>query len=201
MPIDPNDSNYLDVKSYAIDTVTPSGWSIKYFVRDDNTKYDDLYIQWSKGSIKGVYQAEDVLQMRRYFIPEYRGENQNHIFLWHGCATGCQAILTLSKDSSPTAKDYLNIIDYDISTSKVVYLTNFNLEHEPSLEVAIVDLNSSKESKARFENLCMSAALKQSCIDTVVFSKDKVVIKATLIDKSDYHREKEVVEKKVVSFK
>jgi hypothetical protein len=92
-------------------------------------------------------------------------------------------------------------VDYNVGENKVVYLTDFDIENEPSFEVAVVDLNSGRERKVRFDNLCMAAALKRSCVDTVVFSKDKVVIKANLIDKDDYYREKEVVEKKIVSFK
>ncbi|WP_316789622.1 hypothetical protein [Pedobacter frigoris] len=37
-----NDSNYADVSYYAIDTTTQDGWSIKYLIKDDSTRYSDL---------------------------------------------------------------------------------------------------------------------------------------------------------------
>jgi hypothetical protein len=200
MPINSNDTNYLDVRAYAYDTLTQDGWSINYFIRDDSTRYTDLYIQWSKGNIKQIYNAEDVLQLRRHFIPTFIGENKSHLFLSHGCATGCQAILTLEKAGTLKGKDFIDVVDWSVKANKVVSVSDSTLKIEPLLELSVFDLNRNIERKVLFKNLCMAASFKPSCVDTIVFSKNLVKIRAELIDKEDYYREKNVVETRSVSF-
>jgi hypothetical protein len=192
IPIDFNESNYNDLNFYAIDTVTKDGWTIKYFVKDDSTKYDDIYIKWAKGSLRGIFKAESVLQFRRYFIPQYTGENDKYLFFWHGCATDCQAVLILDKDSA-FSRDYTNVIDYNIPYGQIAYVTNKGAEDGKPFQISLADIAKNKEHLIQFKNLCMSAAHKESCIDTIIFNKEKVVVKATLtID--NYNRDKEVVE-------
>lgn len=199
LAVDFNDSNYNGLNSYAIDTVTQDGWVIKYLVKDDSTKYDDIYIKWSKGTMNGIYKAESVLQFRRYFIPQYKGENENYLFFWHGCATDCQAVLTLSKDSV-VSKDYTSVIEYNIRYGQVAYVTDKGAEDDNPFQISIVDLSKNKEHLIQFKNLCMYAAHKESCVDTIIFNKEKVVVKATLtID--NYNRDKEVTEEKIVDLK
>ena len=199
VPIDFNDSNYNELSSYAIDTVTKGGWDIKYLVKDDSTKYDDIYIKWSKGNLSGNSKTESVLQYRRYFIPQYVGENKNYLFFWHGCATDCQAVLTLSKDSV-FSKDFTRVIDYNIQNGQIGYVTDKGSEDDKPFQISIADLSRNKEHMIQFKNLCMYAAHKESCIDTIIFRKEKVVIKATLtID--NYSRDKEITEEKSIDLK
>ena len=197
IPIDFNDSNYVGLGLYAIDTITQKGWSISYLVKDDSSKYNDIYIKWQRGNIKGIYKGEFLLQYRRYFVPEYSGENSKYLFFKHGCATDCRAILTLSKDSA-TSKDYIRVVDYNVSNGQIAYVTERGSEDFRPFQISIVDLAKSKEHSVQFKSLCMYAAHKESCIDTIIFRKHKVLIKATLtID--DYYKDKDVVEKKVVN--
>jgi hypothetical protein len=194
--IDITDSHFIDIGSYTTDTITPDGWSVKYYVKDDSTKYDDVYIEWSKGNVRGVYKGESLLQFRRYFIPQYKGENAKNLFFWHGCATDCQAVLTLNKDSA-IEKDYTSVIDYNIQNGQIVYVSDYSFENEPSFQLTVADLMRDKEHSVRFKNLCMTAANKSSCVDTIIFRKDKVLLKATLtVD--DYYRNKEILEEKAV---
>jgi hypothetical protein len=195
-----NDSNYNELSSYALDTVTKDGWTIKYLVKDDSTEYDDIYIEWSKGNINGIFKAEEsVLQFRRYFIPQYVGENKNYLFFWHGCATDCQAVLTLSKDSA-FSKDYTRVINYNIQNGQIGYVTDKGSEDDKPFQISIVDLSKNKEHLVQFKNLCMYAAHKESCIDTIIFAKEKVIVKATLtID--NYNRDKEIIEEKSIDLK
>ena len=199
IPVDFNDSNYNELSSYAIDTITKDGWAIKYLVKDDSTKYDDIYIEWSKGSVNGIYKAASSLQFRRYFIPQYTGENKNYLFFWHGCATDCQAVLTLSKDSA-FSKDYTSIIDYNIPNGQIAYVTDKGSEDDRPFQISVVDLSKNKEHIVQFKNLCMYAAHKESCIDTIIFKREKVVVKATLTI-NNYNRDKEVIEEKAVDLK
>lgn len=197
--IDLNDSNFSDLNLHSADTLTQNGWSIKYLIKNDSTKYNDIYIEWSKGNIKGIYKAESVLQFRRYFIPQYVGENDNYLFLKHGCATDCSGILVLSKDST-FSQDYIRVIDYNIPNGQVVYVTEVGTKDDSPFQVAVVDLPKHLEHLAQFKNLCMYASHKESCIDTIVFKKDLVSIKATLtIDNS--FRNKEVSEELKISLK
>jgi hypothetical protein len=198
-PIDYNDPVYAGVGSYAQDTITKDGWTLRYFVRDDSTRYTDIYIEWSKGNQRGLFYGEDILEMRRYFIPIYTGENATHIFLKHGCATDCAAVLVLGKDSTLSHTDYLQVVDYSIPYGKVVYVSDSSA-YDMRMELFAVDLQSGSKRRLLFDNLCFTASFKEQCVDTVRFSKNAVAIGATLTDVNDEERERKISEVKVARF-
>jgi len=176
IPIDFSDTNYREIKSYAMDTITKSGWAIKYMVKNDTTRYNDLYIQWSKGAKVGLFRFEDVLLMRTYFMPVVAGENDNYIFLTHACATECEALLTLSKENIPKAKDFVEVIKFDIKTNRVVFVNE-----KSSLDTIIIttaDLIRNKNKSIKFKNLCGLNPVG-GCIDSVRFEKDYVKLMGT----------------------
>jgi len=178
--IDFSDTNYTYLELYAKDTVTAAGWKIKYLVKDDSTRYNDIYIQWTKENMTGLFYGGDILLMRRYFIPTYSGETNSHIYLEHGCATDCFAILTLSKDNMGEFRDYENIVDFNIKLGQILYVTDYSYENEDrNFELALADLSKQKTHKLTYSNIC-SAVFKPTCIDTVIFTKTKVTIKTTL---------------------
>lgn len=200
IPINFDDSNYNELNSYAVDTVTKDGWTIKYLVRDDSAKYDDIYIKWSKGNVNGIFKAEEsVLKFRKYFIPQYVGENKNYLFFWRGCATDCQAVLILSKDST-FSKDYTRVIDYNIQNGQIAFVADKGSQDDKPFQISVVDLSKNKEYLVQFKNLCMYAAHKESCVDTIIFKKEKVIVKATLtVD--NHKRDKEITEEKSIDLK
>ncbi|MBS1583629.1 MAG: hypothetical protein JST66_15620 [Bacteroidetes bacterium] len=180
IPIDPADTGYTDVQLYAKDTVTPDGWAIHYLVKDDSTRYNDLYIRWSKGGREGLFQCGDVLLMRRYFIPEFTGENDSHIFLEHGCATGCAAMLALSKDTLPMGQDIPYLVDQDLPRGRFVHIPerSFSLD---TLEVDVLDLTRKEEHAVVFGGRC-TLVPEEGCIDSVSFEDRQVTLYATLLD-------------------
>jgi len=192
------DTNYIDVPLYAKDTVTLDGWAIKYLVKDDSSKYNDIYIQWTKGDRSGLYHGPDILLMRRYFIPELEGENNSHIFLTHGCATSCAALLVLSKDSVPKAQDFSSVFDYNIKDGQLVYIPERSYSLD-TLEVSVVDLNRKEENTVIFKNIC-NLSPEEGCIDSVHFDKNYVRLFATLIDKNDKDKIKPIKENQTVKF-
>lgn len=194
--IDFSDPNYIDVQNYAKDTITSDGWKIKYLVVDDSTRYNDIYIEWSKGQLKGLFCVKDVLSMRRYFIPVLKGENLTHIFMKHGCATSCSAILSLSKDSKLESRDFAYVVDFDIDTGQLVYIPERSYSLE-TLEVSVVNLKRHLERPVIFKNIC-ALAPESGCIDRIFFTKDKVAISASLIDRHD--QEKTLKESHTVKF-
>jgi hypothetical protein len=198
IPIDFNDPGYSGVGSYAQDTVTDDGWTLRYFVKDDSTRYTDLYIEWSKGNQRGLFSGGDILDMRRYFIPIYAGENATHIFLEHGCATDCSAVLVLGKDSS-SYMDYEKVVDYSIPDGKVVYVSDSSV-YDMRMELYAVDIESGSKRRLLFDNLCVTASFKEQCVDTVRFSKNSVTIQATLTDVNDKEEERTIREVKVARF-
>jgi hypothetical protein len=194
--IDFSDSNYVGVQIYAKDTTTSDGWRIKYLVKDDSTRYNDLYIQWTKGQLTGLFCLRDVLLMRRYFIPILKGNNKTHIFMKHGCATSCSAILTLSKDKKLESRDFAYVVDFDITTGQIVYIPERSYSLE-TLEVSVVDLNRHLETPVIFRNIC-NLAPESGCIDQILFAKDNVIVSASLLDKDD--KTKSVKESHTVKF-
>ena len=180
IPIDFTDTVYADVQLHARDTVTSDGWAIQYLVKDDSTRYNDLYIRWSKDGHQGLFQCGDVLLMRRYFIPEFTSENGDHIFLEHGCATSCSAVLALSKDPVPHGRDIFYVVDQDLSRGQFVYVPerSFSLD---TLEVSVVDLTRKEEHAVVFKGHC-TLAPDYGCIDSVSFGEERVVLYAKLLD-------------------
>ena len=196
IPIDFADKNYFEVEDKAKDTITNDGWIIKYFVKDDSTKYRDIYIQWTKGKRTGLYCGFDDLLMRRYFIPQFMGENDSYIFLTHGCATDCSALLALSKDNVPTAQDFAYVFSYNIKNGQLVSTPEYKKD---TLQVSVVDLNRKQEKVVVFKNICNSTA-KDGSIDSVHFDKNYISLFATLIDKNDKDRTRKVKENHIVKF-
>jgi len=190
VPINYSDTNYIDLQSSTIDTTTNDGWNIKYFVKDDSTKYYDIYIECSKGKYKGLFYGPKLLQYRRYFIPSYIGETDSHIYFWHGCATDCSAILTFSKDSLCQFNDFENVVDYNIKLGQILFVAESTYENdESSFELALVDLKREKIHKIKYENAVCMNVYKPACIDTIIFSNNQVTITTTLADQKTHMKD------------
>jgi hypothetical protein len=178
--IDFGDTIYHDLQAYVSDTITNDGWTIKYLVKDDSTKYSDIYIQCSKGNLSGIFHGKDLLQFRRYFIPIFTGETDAFIYFTHGCATDCSALLVFSKDSTSRFKDFVHIVDYNTKFNQVLYVTDYCYENESNIyDIALIELDSDKLHKITYNNVCGDVH-KPSCVDTVIFDKNQVTINTTL---------------------
>jgi hypothetical protein len=175
-----SDTNYFDLRIWIKDTITRDGYEIKYLVRDDSTKYNDIYIECRKGNVSGLFHGENLLQYRRYFIPTFIGETDKHIYFSHSCATDCSAILVFSKDALSNFKEFFHVVDFNIEFEQVLFVTDSTYENENKIyDLALVDLNKDKTHKITYNNLC-GAVYKPTCIDTVIFNKSQVTIKTTL---------------------
>ena len=180
IPINFSDTNYIDLGLYAKDTATADGWSIKYLVMDDSTRYKDLYIVCSKGNIKAIHHAEDVLEFRRYFIPEFKAETKTNIYFTHGCATDCSAILVFDKDTSARFTDYLEVVKYNVPLGQVLYVTDTTYQNEEKIyELALVEIIKHKTHKLTFNGIC-DGVYKPACVDTITFSKNAVSVTVSL---------------------
>lgn len=180
IPINFSDTNYIDLGLYAKDTTTADGWLIQYLVKNDSTRYKDLYILCSKGDIKAIHRAEDVLEYRRYFIPEFAAETKTNIYFTHGCATDCSAILVFDKDTAGKFSDYLQVVKYNVPLGQVLYVTDTTYQNEEKIyELALVDIKNHKTHKLTFNGIC-DGVYKPSCVDTVIFSKNRVSVTVSL---------------------
>lgn len=197
IPLDQNDTNYS--RGLPVDTTFPTGWKIEYLIKDDTTKYHDLFIRWSKEGKSGLYFGENLLNFRTYFIPEYVGENDYNIFMDHGCSTSCAGLLVLNK-TSLEHKDFQDIADYDISTNRVVWFKNDKTNISDGFTITITDLLMAKDTSLRFQNMALGP-IKPQFIDTVIFKKNAVSIRCTLYDETDYYRQKQVTETRTINFK
>ena len=195
-PIDYSDENYSDLEVWIDDTITPDGWQISYLVKNDSTKYTDLYLQWEKNNEKAIVKLERVLEFRRYFIPVFEDENSNTIFLTHGCATYCAAILTLNKNNPLQSTDYLEIIDYNIDLGLIVYITEGSWEfQQDSFSVSIADLNNNKEYIENYNNIYIGS-YKENAIDTIIYGNNEISITTTLLEKK--YRNEDITETRTI---
>ncbi len=193
--LDHTDTNLCCGRPY--DTTLQSGWSIQYLVKDDSTKYRDVYIKWMKDGKSGLYYGQYLLSFRTYFVPELAGENDRYIFMAHGCATSCAGLLVFSKDKL-IERDFSHIKAYNIAANKVVWLPDDDFANvEGGFKVTISDLTNSKDTTLAFSNLALGS-YQEGYIDTVIFSKGLTKIKCTLLDKNDDTRQRQIVETKAV---
>ena len=176
--IDFNDPEYKDWSVWIKDTVLKSGWFIKYLVKDDSSKYNDLYIEWSNGILVGSYKLEHILESNGASIPFYEGESSKCIFLTHECGSTCSGLLILQKNSSLSFKEYFYVVDYSIPFGQILYLPKRNFLSDSLLEVSLVDLNREKEYFVEFNFRCQDS-FKYSCIDSIIFgeTKSKIIAK------------------------
>ncbi len=170
------DSNYAEKNIN--DTVTADGWSINYLVKNDDTKYNDIYIKCSKGDKSVIYYGADLIQYRLGFIPSFIGESKSNIFFWYRCATDCQSILVCSKDSVQF-KSYPNVVNFDINLGQILYIPDSYYE-DPNFEINLVDFTKKKEYKITFDGQAYTSR-SESSIDTVIFDKDQVTIRAVIL--------------------
>lgn len=186
VPINFSDREYDDVGFNAHDTITADDWKIEYLIKDDTTRYDDIYIKWSKGTKEGVYCGENMLEFRRHFIPRFAGENKTHLFFTHACATSCIALLTLSKADKPVERTFVKIAGFDINLGQVLQIGDYNNMLD-RFDFALIDLSRGIEKGFCFKNKCFSTDDK-GCIDSVHFNGKSVQVFASLIDRNDEQR-------------
>ncbi|MBW8683189.1 hypothetical protein [Chitinophaga rhizophila] len=194
-PIDREDERYDDGDKCPLDTVTASGWTIQYLVRNDASKYKDLYIVCSKGNSKAVI-LSDFTNWKH--IPVYAGENKSHIFFEHYCGFSCLSVTTVTKATKPADKRYEQVLDYDISSGQLVYNVSGN-DPDDSVKVTAVDLSSKKQQLVAFNNLRPWQSLNAG-VDSIVFKNGSIQLFAGLVDRNDPDEEDIVKESRVVSF-
>ncbi|MNK06658.1 hypothetical protein D3C87_245570 [compost metagenome] len=186
IPINFYDRKYEDVDFNAHDIITADGWKIEYLVKDDTTRYDDIYIKWSKGRTEGVYCGGKMLEFRRHFIPRFKGENKTHLFFTHACATSCTALLTLSKSDKPVERTFVKVTGFDINLGQVLQIGDYDNMLE-RFNFALIDLSRGIEKGFYFKNKCFSTD-DTGCIDSVQFNGNSVEVFATLTDRKDEQR-------------
>lgn len=192
IPIDRNDKGFPD--GLPADVVTPGGWAIRYLVKDDDTKYDDLYIECSKGNSK-VLIPDRFLNVK--LIPRFSKENETHLFLGHKCGAECMGLTTVSKEQIPVYQTYEMVLDYDVVTGQVVYTISDN-STEDSLKLMVVNVALGKEKRIAFDNVPTHKT--NGGVDSIVFKNKKVLLYAGLIDRNDPEEEDIVKESRTVSF-
>jgi hypothetical protein len=196
IPIDLTDKKYLNLISTFNDTITKNGWKIEYLVKEDKTKYKDLYIKWSKGKKVGIFKADSAI-IDKNLIPKFAEENINHLFFTHH-KNNFLGVLILPKDTKQNIKNYTSTIGYNSLYGKIIVLPENN-NNSYVLKFLVIDSNSGIEKPIIFENYC-AMSNKIFCFDKVVVDKNSVEITATLIDKNDKLRKRSIVERRKVNF-
>ena len=197
IPVNREDDAYTEGERMPPDTLTASGWSVRYLVRDDKTKYKDLYMECSHGKSKLLIPQSEVLALSWKYIPRYAGENAKHLFFEYYCGADCVAVMTVSKDNQPEYQEYVQVLDYDAVTGQIVYNITSD-DTEDSVRVVAVNVARGKEKKVAFNN--MRRPGPNAGIDSVVFKNGKVLLFAGLIDRNDPEEEDIIKESRSVSF-
>ena len=174
--------NNFEYASRTKDIITPKGWEIKYFVKNDSTKDRDIYISCEKNGVKSLYFYPKVLTFRTYFLPKFSQETEDYIYFEYGCATDCGAVLAFSKRNY-TFQNFSRIIKTDLKLDVILLMTDNSYTKETELfEFEVVDLARSRNYLVSFDMICRGV-YKQNCIKEVIFSKREIIVKLILSDK------------------
>ena len=177
--------NLSDLRAWLIDTLTPLKWKIKYYVKNDETINQDIYIKISKKGFENIYKGEHLLEYRRYFIPTFLSETDDAIIMEHGCATDCAAITLISKNEVNDIETYVHILDFNEERNLLLYFTDSTYRHENKmLQIEFIDLEKNKKSTFSLQSIC-SAVYKPSCIDTIIYNKHDIEIVTSLRESLD----------------
>ena len=189
------DSNYINFN--LSDTATVGDWSIKYLVKNDSTKYSDIYIRCTKGNKTVTYFGKGLLEFRGGFIPKLIGETNSYLYFWHRCATDCQSILVCSKDSAKFT-DYPNVADFNIKLEQILYVPNSYYEDSSeNFRINLMNLTQRKETVVIFDGQAYTANIEAS-IDTVIFDKKETIIKAEILKNRKVHHQTKTINAKLL---
>ncbi len=168
--------------SFLKNRTTQTGWKIEYFVKNDSTKYEDIYISFQKNEIRKIYLCSNVLKYRTYFTPTFSQETEDYIYFEYGCATDCGGVLAFSKNNY-TFDSFDRIIELDLELNLLVLMTD-NASHVQTeyFEFEIIDLARKKNYLVSFDMICRGVHM-QNCIKEVIFSKHEIIVKLLLSDK------------------
>lgn len=181
VPVDLQDSLYGDFRSDMKEFTTKDGWEVNYLVKNDSTRYRDIYIQWKKDCNIRMFSYPYVLLMRSYFLPVFEKETDTHLYFKHGCATGCTAVTALPKSSKLEAESFSFVRDYNIDFGMIVYIPERSYSLE-TLEIDAFDLNRNCYETVKFKKSCNVLSTPYGCIQKVIFAKNSIELYAEFED-------------------
>ncbi|MPM25090.1 hypothetical protein SDC9_71580 [bioreactor metagenome] len=154
------------------DTILPDGWKIQFMVKNDSTKYHDVYIRCSKNEKSYVFFCQEFPSWRPCFIPNLSGSNTDFIFFRSGCVTTSTILMVLDKNHPENSEMYSPVIDFDIKTNKVIVWSSEN-----GSDLIILDIRSGKTVSIKYNIECNDPINWSShCVDSVKFSTQNVTV-------------------------
>ena len=74
----------------------------------------------------------------------------------------------------------MEVVKYNVPLGQVLYVTDTTYQNEQKIyELAFVDIERHKTHKLTFNGIC-DGVYKPACVDTVIFSKNKVSVTVSL---------------------
>jgi len=179
---------YEDAYWIPKDTITKNENFIKYLKTKDSCCSDNLYINWGIDSVNRIFIAQNVLQFRSYFTPEFITETKDYLILDHGCGTDCTAVLFLPLNNSENAKDLIDVVSYNRENYTVIKAIENNSDEHEFIEA--VNVKSNQTKRIVFKNSGIAARLL-FLVDSCNITDNKIYIRANLYDRQ---QDKDVVE-------
>ena len=172
VPINPFDPKF-DPMLCKMDTVFPDGWKVEYLVKNDSTKYTDLYIRCSRQEKSYVFFCDDYPSFRPCFIPMLFGQNEKFIYFSTFCITAQRVLLVMNKLHPEKSMELTPVIDFDVITNRLVLPSHEN----DGTFFSIYDLSTQQTKEIIFRNRCNDPTrFADNCIDSVKFSENFVSV-------------------------
>ncbi len=189
LPIEEKDKhpNYEEIGIWIQDTITTEGWKIEYLVKDDKTKYEDIYIRISKEDKMVLIKEENVLNFRKYFVPRFEGENSKKLYFIFASDTYTNGILIVDKMNPEKIEKYQTLVKYNIEKGEIYYLPE--LKDTDKFSINCINCFSEKEKILKYEGVCINPS-KLACIKNI-FEEGNYVEITCLLRENDTMIEKE----------
>ena len=192
--IDLNDNhpNYEDFGAWVNDTITSDSWKIEYLIKNDHTKYDNLYIKISKGNLNGIIKEENVLNFRKYFIPAYEGENSKYLFFTFASDTYTNGILIVDKKQPSNFKKKKILLKSDFEKGYLFFINSKN--EDDQFEIGYFNIIEGTEEEIKFKGVCL-LPIKTECVKNILEEREFIEFECHLknIDNLNHQVERKTI--------
>ena len=183
-----NHPNYEDFGAWVNDTMTNDGWKIEYLVKNDRTKYDDLYIKVSKGNLIGIIKEENILNFRKYFIPAYEGENSKYLFFTFASDTYTNGILIVNKKQPSNFQKKQILLKSDFEKGYLFFINSKN--DDDQYEIGYLNIIEGIEKEIKFKGVCNNP-VKTECVKNIFEEREFIEFECQLKNKENLEHQVE----------
>jgi hypothetical protein len=148
------------------DTTLSTGDFVKYLKEDGKVK-----IEWGNKTFKRLLKNDYDCEGAPAWIPTIRWSTSKFIGLRYGCGSPCWGTIILPINDKDSIIERMYDLKIDTSDTRMVYLDNETYD-----KLIVENFETGQKTNINYKFEC-SAAFAGSCIDSLILSKEMLIIK------------------------